>query len=227
MAQERSEAIVLRGIDFSESSRIVTFLTPDRGKLACMAAGARRAKSPIAGALDTYNRVEIVYYWRESRSVQKLAEAALIDGYSALKKDLAKSAYAAVPLEVVYKVAHENEPSEMMYETLTTGLASLAAWQGDARTHAAWQIMGVLRAAGFAPATAPGDRSFSYDTGLVSSGGDVRFSEKEAKDLCNLMGLTPPDAPVNNRIFRAIVRYTEHHLESSMRSARVAEEMAG
>ena len=71
---------VLRGVDFSETSRIVTFLTPGRGRLACLAKGARRRRSPFQAMLDTLNRDEIVYYWKDGREVQQLGEAALLDG---------------------------------------------------------------------------------------------------------------------------------------------------
>ncbi|HNT88720.1 MAG TPA: DNA repair protein RecO, partial [Candidatus Hydrogenedentes bacterium] len=95
MPQERTEAVVLRGVDFSESSRIVTFLTPDRGRVACLAKGARRKNCPYAAALDTFNRVELVYYWKDGRNVQTLGEAALLDAYPGIKGDLEKSVYAA------------------------------------------------------------------------------------------------------------------------------------
>ncbi len=225
MAQERSEAIVLRGVDFSETSRIVTFLTPDRGKLACMANGVRRPKSELAGLLDTFNRLEIVYYWRDSRSVQKLAEGALLDGFAAVKRDLEKSAFAAVPLEAAYKVAHEDEPSHMLYDSIVNGLASLADWSGDARTHAAWQLLGVLRAAGFEPNVYSEGREFSFDTGLTEERGDLRLTIEEARSLQALNSLAPDEEPITPRLFRALTHYTERHLESTLRSARVAEEM--
>ena len=56
VSQEKTEAIVLRGVDFSESSRIVTFLSPERGRLTCIAKGARRKNSGVSAVLDTFNR---------------------------------------------------------------------------------------------------------------------------------------------------------------------------
>src|SRR5690606_17321491 len=110
MPQERSDAVVLLAVDFSETSRIVSVLTPQRGKMALLATGVRRPKSELAALLDTFNRVELVYYWKDSRSVQRLGEASLLSAYAAVKRDLDKQAYAGVGLEFVYKVAHENEP---------------------------------------------------------------------------------------------------------------------
>ena len=113
MSQEKTEGVVLRGVDFSESSRIVTFLTPDRGRLTCMAKGARRRNSRLGPVLDTLNRVELVYFWKEGRDVQPLAEATLLDGFPGVKGDIERSLHTAVPLEVAYKVAQANEPSQL------------------------------------------------------------------------------------------------------------------
>ena len=149
VSQERTEAVVLRGVDFSETSRIVTFLTPDRGKVACMAAGARRSKSSLSGVLDTFNRLEIVYYWKDGRSVQRLAEASVLDTYPLIKADLDKLVCASFPLEIAYKAAQENEPSEALYSTLVSGLVSMAQWAGDGRTHARGRRFGCCRARAF------------------------------------------------------------------------------
>ena len=56
----------------------------------------RRPKSPLAGILDTFNRVEIVYYWKESRSVQPLGDVTLLDDYAPVKRDLDKATYGRV-----------------------------------------------------------------------------------------------------------------------------------
>lgn len=151
MSQERTEAVVLRGVDFSETSRIVTFLCPDRGKLACMALGARQPKSPMAALLDTFNRLEIIYYWKDGRNVQKLGEASLLDGYPGVKRELAKAVYAAFPLELAYKAAQENEPAYELYEAVASGLEGMENWTGCVQIHAAWMALQVLSTAGYEP----------------------------------------------------------------------------
>ncbi|MFO7974267.1 MAG: DNA repair protein RecO [Candidatus Hydrogenedentota bacterium] len=233
MSQERTEAVVLRGVDFSETSRIVTFLTPDRGKVACMAAGARRAKSSLAGVLDTFNRLEVVYYWKEGRSIQKLGQVSVLDTYPALKADLEKSVYAAFPLEIAFKAAQENEPSEELYSRLVGGLKSLAAWPGDARTHAAWQAVHLLAVAGFEMALAPrGSReriSFSFDHGVLSPSqpGDTRLSAREYEGLCALAahGAECPDIGDSRAVFAAVRAYAARQLETSFRSLRVIDQV--
>jgi DNA repair protein RecO (recombination protein O) len=234
MARERSEAIVLRAVDFSETSRIVTFLTPERGRLACMAAGARRGKSPLGGLIDTFNRLEIVYYWKDGRSVQKLGEAALLNGFAAIKSDLAKSVYAAFPLEFVYKVAQENQPSQALYAALVAGLEDMAAWTGSAEAHTAWQILHLLRAGGFAPSVtgAPGESArFSYASGVVGFGerSDLTLAPGDHAALRAMSQSRAhcPATPALEGLFQALRRYVQRQLESDFHSLRLIDRVFG
>ena len=240
MSQERTEAIVLRGVDFSETSRIVTFLTPARGRVACLAKGARRKNSPFAAALDTFNRVEVVYYWKDGRNVQNLAEAAILDTFGGIKHDLEKTAYGAFVLEMAGRTAHENEPSEALFSALVNGLRSLDTWRGEARAHACWQAARLLSEAGFEPVLdrcvqtgAPVGPSplFSYEGGVVADGrpADRRLSPDAYRALRALVAshdacpnvLVPEEVPV------ILTHYAARHLETNFRSTRVIQEMFG
>lgn len=232
--------MVLRQVDFSETSRVVTFLTPHRGRMACMAKGVRRPKSQLAAVLDTFNRLEIVYYWKDGRSVQQLAEGSLLDQYAGIRGDLEKSTYGAFPLEFAYKVAHENEPSEELFAVLVRGLAGLSAWPGPARVHVCWQILGLLGAAGFAPAL---DRccvtgrdpaevaGFSYAGGITASPalGDCRLGGRARRILCALSAApdTCPQVEDDPEVLALLGRYAAWQVDSSFRSLRVAEQLLG
>jgi DNA repair protein RecO (recombination protein O) len=238
VSQERTEAVVLRGVDFSETSRIVTLLTPDRGRFACIAKGARRKSSPLAAVLDTLNRVEIVFYWRDGREVQQLGEATLLDGFAPIKHHLEKSTYAAFPLEVASKVAHENEPSQHLYATLVRGFERLANWPGDVQAHACWQVIQLLSVAGFEPALdacalcggaiseMPG---FSYEGGVTCPAcrNDRRLTKEEYACLVALARAreTCPSTKDVKEVYRALCGYAVRQLETDFRSTRVIDQM--
>ena len=238
MSQERSEALVLRGVDFSETSRIVTFLTPDRGRVTCMAKGVRRKNSPLAAALDTFNHVELVYYWKDGRDVQTLGEVSVLDTWRPLKADLAKGAYAAFPLEIAQRTAPENAPSEGLFEALVRGLALMAAWPGDACVPACWLALAVLREAGLAPelrhclktgALVQGDSGFRLDGGVVVAGQacDRRLSTETRSALLALAEHTGdcPEIGPCREVFTILRRYAMHQLECDLRSVRVIDQL--
>ncbi len=237
MSQERSEAIVLRGVDFSETSRIVTFLTPDRGRLTCLAKGVRRPKSTLAAALDTLNRLELVYYWKDGRSVQNLAEASVLDGFAEIKANLEKAAFSAFAMEVAGRVAHENEPSQELYAVLVHGLESLRRWAGNIRAHAVWQVLQLLSAAGYEPTVdrcvecgeaATAARGFSYSGGVTCAGcrADVRLVPVEAmalREAVTAREACPPEGV--ERLYAMVHRYAARQLETELRTIRVIDQM--
>lgn len=240
VSQEKTEAHVLRGVDFSETSRIVTFLSPERGRLTCIAKGVRRKNSMLASVLDTMNRVELIYYWKDGRSVQTLAEASLLDAYPSAKGDLERGAFAAFPLEIASKVAHENEPSRDFYAALSRGLDGLEAWRGDARAHCCWQVALLLAAAGFTPELdrcVHCGRKIGDNPGFDSASGAVcgacraerRIPPAALADLRALFAGTGtcPEMQVSPEVFRLLRGFTIRQTESDYRSLRVLDDMFG
>lgn len=231
---------MLRGVDFSESSRIVTLLTPGRGKTACMAKGVRKANSPLAGVLDTFNQVEVVLFWKDGRDIQTLGDATLLDRFPAVRADIARSAWASFPVELAGKVAHENEPSEALFAVLRNGLGQWAAWTGTARTHACWMVARLLLVAGFAPelevcagcgAALRGACGFSLDAGAVCGAcrGERRLTVADLDVLRALFSseLCCPPVSAGHEVFQVLRAYAARQIDADFRSARVLQEMFG
>ncbi|MDT8375966.1 MAG: DNA repair protein RecO [Mariprofundaceae bacterium] len=66
MAEVRDNALLLRRIPYSDTSLVCHFLTGEHGRIALMARGARRAKSPFRGALEPLYLLNI--RWRMGRT---------------------------------------------------------------------------------------------------------------------------------------------------------------
>ncbi len=237
MAIEHTEAVVVRGVDYSQTSRIVTFVTPGRGRLACMVKGARRPGSASGAALDTFSRVEIGVIWKESRSIQTLTDCLVLDSFPALKADLDKSMCGSVALEVALKTAHENEPSAPLYSALVQGLEGLAAWAGPAEVYACRMLLRLLSAAGFAPmldrdcftgAPLEGACGFSLDGGATRSSAkkDYSLTAAELSLLQQVAGAGAcPASGEGAKLLRLLCAYTERQMDLTLRSARVLDQM--
>jgi DNA repair protein RecO (recombination protein O) len=112
---QTAKAIVLRTTDVKESSRIATLLTDQYGKIAVMARGARRPKNASAGVFEVGNIIEIVYYFKSTRSVQTVKEASIHHKTYQLRSDFEKQAVVAPTLELLDQLVHESEDSEALY----------------------------------------------------------------------------------------------------------------
>src|SRR5215469_9956027 len=66
MQPEKALALVLRVVEFSETSSIVTLFSREFGKLRGLAKGARRLKGPFESALDLLALCRIVFLRKSS-----------------------------------------------------------------------------------------------------------------------------------------------------------------
>src|SRR6516165_8725747 len=74
MPSEKTEALVIRLADFSETSRVVTFFTHDFGRISALAKGGKRLKGPFDAALDLLSVCEIVFLRKSSGGLDILTE---------------------------------------------------------------------------------------------------------------------------------------------------------
>ncbi len=236
--REHTQAIVLKGVDFSETSRIITLVTPGRGRLACIAKGVKRPKSQMAGLLDTFNCIEIVYTWKDSRSVQTLIEVSAVNGFTGIKGDLDKSSYGAFLLELALIVVHDNEPSDAFYNILSGALTELDRWSGEAAVFGAWAALQLLTAAGFAPVLSrcgacggpiSANPGFTFASGMVCAEcpADRRISSGEAKTLQALADHPEACPQIRNgrSVFALVASYASCQVESKFRSLGVIRQL--
>ena len=77
MPAEKATALVLRVVEWSETSSIVTLLTREFGKVRGLAKGARRPKGPFESALDLLSSCQVVFLRKSSDALDLLTEAKL------------------------------------------------------------------------------------------------------------------------------------------------------
>ena len=88
MAAERALAIVVRGTDWSETSRITTLFTREFGKVRALAKGGRRLKSNFDIAFDLLTVCQIVFIRKAHGGLDLLTEARLEEQFPALRQNL-------------------------------------------------------------------------------------------------------------------------------------------
>lgn len=102
MMEERTTGIVLRTRLLTETSLIVHWLTADAGRIATVARGARRPKSPFRGKLDLFHAAAISFRRSRRSELHTLCEVMLEETFPALRADwhrLSQAAYGAALVE--------------------------------------------------------------------------------------------------------------------------------
>lgn len=129
MAIVRSEAIVLHHRDQGETSRIVNLFTLLYGKVSLIAKGARTIKSRFGGALEPFTHLTVVFYKKDTRELQFLNQADILNPFLHLHSQLGRIALANIPCEIVERYEIAGHPHSALFRLLLETLAALD--QGD------------------------------------------------------------------------------------------------
>ncbi len=112
---KKTRGLVLRKLNYSNTSKIVTIFTEDYGKMAFFVKGGRSSKSKTGNLVDVLNMIEVVFYQKEGRDVQQLSQASLIAHFPMIKEDLEKIKYSSAIIELLNKLMLENEANHRLF----------------------------------------------------------------------------------------------------------------
>src|SRR6185503_5936803 len=85
---ERAHGVILRTRQFTETSLIVNWLTPDLGRISTVAKGARRAKSPFRGKLDLFYECDFSFQRSRRSELHTLREVSVQDFHAPLRQQV-------------------------------------------------------------------------------------------------------------------------------------------
>jgi len=149
MNRINTQGIVLSRTDYGEADRILTFLTPDQGKVSAIAKGVRKQKSKLAGGIELFSVSEISYILGR-RDISTLISTRLIKHYGNIVKDMERTNAAYELIKTVNK-ATEDKPEEAYFRLLRTLFESLDDNSIGLELIQAWAAAQLLRLGGHTP----------------------------------------------------------------------------
>ena len=179
MAAEQTTAIVLRTIEFSETSLIVTLLTRDLGRISAIAKGARRPKGPFEGALDLLAVCRVVVLRKSSDALDLLTEAKLHRRFRGADRSLERLYGGYYVAEMLRLLLDDHDPHPDVYDLTIRALQQIDGNGNVAETLAFFDLQ-VLRMLGHAPGT---DRCTDCGTAVADTA-RVPFSLEAGGVVC-------------------------------------------
>ena len=125
MAAQKTQAIVIRTFPLQEFHKIITFYTPDFGKIKAVAYGVKSPKSRLGGSLELLNHGTLLFQHRENRELQNITDFNLIEGFDAVRSDFTRITYACYFAELVDSIASEGVANPEIFDLLRTTYQSL------------------------------------------------------------------------------------------------------
>ncbi len=233
-----SDGILLRSHQYSESSRILRFLTPDLGIVSLIGKGMRTRGARGEASIQTFGEGSITFLYKPERDLHTLREIHPREGSLALGRGVKRFVGASLVAELL--LSHNLEEGDRaLYEWIRTVLHNLAtAEESEVLT---WVLAGgwrTLAELGFPPrlsecvrcdrdlsdseAEVIGEgRLFRFDVGAggvicAQCGKDTALPRVGPSALRDLEVLVEGRAPSTLRGSSAhlslLERYAEHHL---------------
>lgn len=123
MPIETSPAIVIKSVDFSESSLILTLFTRNFGKIQGIAKGGRRLKNPFDFALDLLAQNSVSFIHKTSDALDILTEAKLVHRFRPSSKNLKGLNAGFYLAELLGALTAQDQPNPELFD--------LAQWSLD------------------------------------------------------------------------------------------------
>jgi DNA repair protein RecO (recombination protein O) len=137
---ERTHGIILRTRPLTETSLIIHWLTPDLGRLATVAKGARRPKSPFRGKLDLFYEADFSFARSRKSELHNLREVSLKQTHPELRVDLARLQQAAYATAFVEQATETETPLAEVFTLVRGFLDALGTEPANASMMLAFEL---------------------------------------------------------------------------------------
>lgn len=118
----KDHAIVLRLVDWSETSQVAALLTRDHGKVSATAKGAKRQTPSVmgkfSGGLELLSRGEAVLMTKPGRDLANLIEWDLTESCHVVRRDLRAFERAMYAADVTHHMLDDHDPHPRTFEAL-------------------------------------------------------------------------------------------------------------
>src|SRR4029077_4450086 len=179
MSAEKATALVLKVVEFSETSSVVTLFTREFGKIRALAKGARRPKGPFESALDLLGLCRIVFLRKSSHALGLMTEAKLERRFRPPGGNLSNLYAAYYVAELLNELTDNYDPHPELFDVADETLAALRTCGAAALALLRFELT-ALRVLGHLP---------SFETCVecgttVEATGRVPFSQLAGGVLC-------------------------------------------
>jgi DNA repair protein RecO (recombination protein O) len=140
MNLERATGLVLRTRPLTDSSLIVQWLTREAGRLATVAKGARRPKSPFRGQVDLFYLADLSFARSRRSDLHQLREVRLVESHAALRAELSWLQQASYCGALIEQTTEADSPVPEAFDLFLSFLRHLSKQPAQPQTIFGFEI---------------------------------------------------------------------------------------
>lgn len=237
----KTQGIVLKSIDFRETSKISTFFTHDYGKLKGVLKGIRKDPKKFGSHVDRFTVNDIVFYHYSRTDIHLISQCDLRQYYFAIRKDYKRHLAANYSLELVDAIMPVEQPNKDIYQLMLDYLEALETIRDIDKLVYIFQVKTLLYS-GFSPhldscvrcsKKIAGKARFSMSQGgllCINCPGETSFHLISPGTISSILHIEGSDwkktlrlgltAPVKKELKFILNNFLTYHLEKQLRSTR-------
>ncbi len=144
----RSEAVILKAMDYGETDKILTLYTPGFGKVRAIAKGVRRTTSRMGGHLDLFAHATVLLV--HGRSMEIVTQGQGLHAFPHLRDDLDRLARACYAAELTDRFTEDGNPNGELFRTLVRALERIDSHPAPDRALYLYELQ-LLALSGYRP----------------------------------------------------------------------------
>ena len=118
------EGIVIKEIDFKESSKILTVLTRERGAVSIISKGCKKLSSKLRSASLKLTYAYFYVNYKED-GLSNLIEAEIINNFRNIMLDIEKISYVSYILDLTSQIVKENKNYNDIFDIMINGIIKI------------------------------------------------------------------------------------------------------
>jgi len=182
MQTEKALALVVRGLDWSETSRITTLFTREFGKVRALAKGGRRLKSTFDVSFDLLTVCRVVFIRKATEGLDLLTEARMEERFPILRENLSALYAGYYIAELLADGCQDYDPHPTLFDTAIGTLRRLGEKHNNPQSLVSGFELVWLQELGYRPRL---DACAECGAPLVTEGlGRVWFSPSSGGAVC-------------------------------------------
>jgi DNA repair protein RecO (recombination protein O) len=143
----KTEAIVLKTVDYKDNDKILTLFSPDLGRITAGAKGVKKQKAKLSFAAQPFCFAE--YILAEKGGRYTVTGAYLHESFFSLRYDIVRFYAACALAEICLTLLYENESYQGLFIALIEGLKALSLAEEDAAEAVIAFVIVALRECGY------------------------------------------------------------------------------
>lgn len=197
-----TRGIVLSRTNFGEADRIITFITPEHGKVRAIAKGSRKQKSKLAGGIEPFSVSDLTILIGRGE-IYTLMSSRLVRHYGNITSGLERLNEAAAFMKRL-NIVTEDQPEDIYYKLLVKAFQALNNKDLPIEYTGLWFNLQLLKLGGHQPnlridttgAVLDAGQKYNFDIEKMSffSAKNGKYDANHIKFLRLCAGLNKPEA---------------------------------